>query len=286
MKAEKQEQVKNKLSMKVTSMSLDKEDLKAFCDILQEKANASAEIEVPLFQQNQQTDEEYKANLETLRKSFKLNFTLNGKNGVQLWGKAEDVFSSVNFPDDVVSLYVDSENTLKHGYNYYPHNSFKVFFDFSKPNVFDFDLMPSHSTPNESNIEVSGYNPTWVNGVFHELKMFIDNRSSTLSIVHNHSIYDMLLWVVGLPVSFWLCNKLSPEIDAAFSVDNTFFTNALYLYVFVITLICFRIMFHYVRWVCPLVEFRYKNSKVVAHRLVIFGLNLGWLGTIIYDMLT
>jgi|GEM_PF-2154682 len=284
MESTRQPKINNRLKMDISSLSLDKDDLRKFCDILQERAHSAAEIEVGLFEKREQTDEQYAENIKTLRESFNLNITISGKNGEELWGTIEEVFDSVNFPEEVKSLYVDSESTLRHVHNYYPHNSFTIFLDFNKPKIFDLSLMPSHGTPNESNIEVKGYDATWVNGVFSELKKFIDYRSSTLSVVHSHSIYDILLWVLGFPVSFWVCSKFSTQIESVFSSTNAFATSALYLYTFVATLFIFRVLFHYLRWVCPLVEFRGKGNKMLAHRAVLAILTIGWFGQFIYDI--
>ena len=280
-----QPKINNRQKMNISSLSLDKDDLKKFCNILQERSYSAANIEVGLFQKVEETDEQYEANKKTLRESFELKITVSGKSGVELWGTIDDVFKSVNFPEEVKSLYVDSESTLRYVHNFYPHNSFKIFLDFNKPRIFDFSLTPSHSTPNESNIEVKGYDATWVNGVFNELKMFIDQRSSTLSIVHSHSIYDILLWILGIPISFWVCYKFSTQIEAVFNHKNVFITSALYLYVFVATLFGFRVLFHYLRWVCPLVEYRSKDNKMIAHRAVFVILSIGWFGQFIYDIL-
>lgn len=284
MESVKQPKINNRQKMNVSSLSLDKDDLRKFCDILQERANSAAEIEVGLFQQNEQTNEQYQTNKQTLRESFQLKVTISGKEGEELWGSIEEVFGSANFPEQVKSLYVDSESTLRHVHNYYPHNSFKIFMDFNKPKIFDLSLLPSHSTPNESNIEVQGYDATWVNGVFSELKKFIDNRSSTLSIVHSHSVYDILLWLLGFPLSFWVCSRLSNHIEAVFGNTNAFATSALYLYAFVATLFIFRVLFHYLRWVCPLVEFRSKDNKMLAHRALLSVLSIGWFGQFAYDI--
>ena len=246
--------IKNHQKMDVSSLSLDKDDLRRFCDILQERANSAADIEVGLLQKNEQTDEQYKAILATIRESFQLKITIEGKDGEELWGSIEEVFGSVNFPEQVKSLDVDSGSTLRYVHNYYAHNSFKILLDFSKPNIFDLSLLPSHGTPNESNVEVEGYDTTWVNGVFNEIKVFIDNRTSALSFVHNHSVYDILLWVLGFPLSFWVCSKFTNLIESGLGSHNAFIVSALYLYTFVATLFVFRVLFHYLRWVCPLVE--------------------------------
>ncbi|HHF3091924.1 TPA: hypothetical protein ACPJ00_000787 [Vibrio diabolicus] len=275
--------IKSRQKMQISSLSFDKDELRRFCDILQERANAAAEIEASLFLQNDQTQEEYERNLVTLRESFTLKITIAGTNGEELWGTISEVFDSVNFPENVKSLYVDSQSTLKHVHNYYPHNYFVVFLDFSKPKVLDFSLLPSYGTPNESNLEVSGYDATWVNGVFSELKNYISSKSSTLSVVHRHSIYDVLLWFMGFPLSFWICSRFSPYIENL-KISSVFFESALYMYSFVATLFVFRLLFHYLRWVCPLVEFRLANNKMLMHRAIFGVLSVGWFGQFAYDL--
>lgn len=284
MESTKQPQIKNRQKMYVSSLSLDKDDLRRFCNILQERANSAAELEVDLFPRDDQTDEQYEANLQTLRESSQLKVNVSGKDGEELWGSIDEVFESVNFPEQVNSFYVDSETTLKYIHNYYPHNSFKILLDFNKPKIFDLSLMPSHGTPNASNVEVQGYDATWVNGLFSEIKKFIDNRSSSLSFVHHHSIYDILVWLFGLPLSFWFCSKLAASIESAFGGNNAFVISALYLYVFLVSLFVFRLLFHYLRWVCPLVEWRSKGSRLLTHRAILAVMSVGWFGQFLYDI--
>ena len=57
------------------------------------------------------------------------SFIFNGK---ELYGTISEVFDSVNFPENVKSLYINSEIRLKARYNYTPKNHFKLFIDFSK----------------------------------------------------------------------------------------------------------------------------------------------------------
>lgn len=284
MKPNREPKVNNRKRMDISSLSLDKEDLRKFCDILQDRANSAAEIEVGLFPQKDQTDEQFEASKLTLRESFKLNITVTGIDGDEHYVTIEDVFSSTNFPERIKSLYVDSDSTLRYVHNYVPQNLFKIFLDFTKPKIFDLSLLPHSRTPNESYIEVAGYDATWVNGVFSELKSFIEKRASTLSKVHNHSIYDILLWILGFPLSFWFCSKASDYIENSFGAGNSFVTSALYLYTFVASLFIFRILFHYLRWVCPLVEFRSKNNKVIVHRALLTILTVSWIGQFIYDI--
>ncbi|MEJ8678438.1 hypothetical protein P0C22_07685 [Plesiomonas shigelloides] len=279
-----QPRISNRQKMNISSLSLNKDELRRLCNILQERANSAADIEVSLFHINGQTEEQYQENIKTLRNSFQLNITICGFSGEELWGSIDEVFDSVNFPEHVKSLFIDSESTLRVIHNFYPHNAFKIFLDFNKPKIFDLSLLPNNGTPNESSLEVKGYDPTWVNGVFNELKTFIANRSSTLSVVHNHSVYDILLFTLGFPLSFWVCSKVSLSIDKVFGGDNTFVTSALYLYTFISTLFIFRILFHYLRWVCPLVEYKTSNNKMLIHRSLLATIIIGCIVNFITDI--
>lgn len=261
--------VKNRLKSKIKSLSLDKEDMRKFCKILQERTYAAAEIEVQKFNRGEKNEAELNKALQTLREGFELRLTVAGIAGEELYGSIEEVFNSANFPEQVKSLYVNSEHVLVALHNYYPLNSFEIFLDFSKPSIFDFSLMPSLGTPNESNYEVRGYDATWVNGVFSEITKFINQRSSTVSIVHNHSVYDFLLWFIGFPLAFWTCFRLSSLIESLDSSFNNFIISAVYFYSFIAALFLFRILFHYLRWVCPLVEYKVNSNKIIGHRTIL-----------------
>ncbi len=276
--------INNRQKMKVNSLSLDRDEFRRLCDILQERANAASEIEVGLYPRGDSTQEEHDANLDVLRSGFELKITVSGTGGEELWGTIDDVFGSANFPEQVGSFYVDSGTTLKAVHQYSVQNFFTIFLDFTKPKIFDFSLLPNLGTLNESNIEVRGYDATWVNGVFSELKKFIDEKSSALSVVHKHSIYDIFLWILGFPISFWVCFIFSDNIETAFSQTNIFAINALYLYAFIASLFLFRILFHYLRWVCPLVEFRTNSNLILVHRAFLAVIIIGWVGQFGYDM--
>lgn len=278
-----QANIHNRLRSKISSFSINKEGLYEFCKLLQERSNAAGEIESRLFDKGKRTDEEYKEALITLRESFKLHLTVSGFSGEELYGSIDDVFGSVNFPKNVKGLFVNSAHILKDRHSYNPQNSFMVYLDFSKPEIFDFSLMPSQGTPNESNFEVQGRDATWVNGVFSEINKFLKQYESKLSFVHNHSIYDVLLWVFGFPIAFQTCYKLSFFIESAKTSAGAFFSSALYFYCFIAVLFLFRILFHYLRWICPLVEYKTERGARVAHRVFLASIFFALIKTYVVD---
>ena len=173
---------------------------------------------------------------------------------------------------------------LKARYNYVVRNSFDLFLDFSRPDVFDFTIMPSHRTPNGSNVSVQGYDATWVHGVFHESQDYFETHRASLRWIHRSSVYDLFLWVVGLPFAFWTCFKVSPLLPHVDSTISQFLRSAVYVYLFFIALYGFRALFHYFRWIFPITEFRHPKSNNLAHRAVLSALVMGIVSKVVYDI--
>jgi len=223
--------LRNRLTQKLISCSFSKDDLIRLCQILEERNNAASELEVKYCDSLNKNNQDISDKIRLLRDSFGIQVTINGMDGEELYGSIADVFNSPNFPEKVKSLYVNSESTLKALYNWYPRNSFELYLDFTKPDLFDFSVVPSDRTPNASNLIVSGYDATWANGVFNEIIKYIEKKPTSLHVLHYHSIYDLLLWLMGLPLGFWTAYKSSKFIESLFGQFSTFVQNAAYLYI-------------------------------------------------------
>jgi hypothetical protein len=252
---------------RIRSFSVGKPELNRLLDLLQERSSAAAELEISRWVKPEiKTDEEFEADKIKVRDGFILRPTVTGIDGRELFGTVSELFASPNFPDEVGRLYVNTEIPLKSKYSYQPANSFQLFLDFGKPAIFNFSIMPSSETANESSFSVDGRDATWVNGVFSEVVKFIMQRSSTHSWIHRHSAYDLLLWLIGYPIAFWLCLKAAPLISLLVGSSSEFLRAAAYFYVFIISIFTFRILFHYARWIWPLVEYRSEHNKTLQHR--------------------
>ncbi len=277
--------IRNRLTRKINSFSANKENLLKLFKILQDRSYAAGDIEVTHFKQMNQSDEEYEKNKETLKDAFELKLTVMSTDGQELWGSISDIFDSPNFPDDIKSIYVASDTALQVTYNWPTRNSFKLFLDFTRPKPLDLSFLPSQATPNESNITVEGYDATWVHGVFNEFNNFIDKYNAKLTWIHMHSIYDLLVWAMGLPFGFWVVYKLSPFLNNIFGTFSVFVQSASYVYIFLASLIGFRLLFHYARWIWPMVEYQSLKSTALKHRVTLGAIILGLVSSIIYDIL-
>jgi len=274
--------VKNKLQKPIDSLEITKEELKRFLQILQERANSACEFECNHIESFIKAEDLEKSK-DDLRSCSTLKISLTGNDGVELFGNIEEVFTSLSFPEQIKSIYLNSELLYKSKFNYIPRNQFKIYFDFRKPKVLDFSFQPSDKTPNESMFSVEGYDSTWVNGVFSEIDNFIKKHSSRFSGVHKNSIYDLIVWLLGLPLGFWTCFKLSNSISRFFT--SKFLTSALYVYVFFLSLIILRILFHYFRWLYPKVQYKTKKDISLIHRGLFLTITIGIIGSFLYDLI-
>lgn len=272
----------NKLRKPIESLIINKGELLKLLHILQERANSACDIECNHIESFAKAEDLEKSKKDLRSCSF-LKITITGSEGEELFGTIDEVFSSLSFPEQVYAIYLNSELLYKSQFNYIPRNRFEVYIDFRKPKVLDFSFDPSEKTPNDSNFSVEGFDNTWVNGVFREIDKFIDRKTSRFHKIHKTSFYDLIVWIIGLPMSFWVCAKLSTFITVTFS--SIFLQNALFVYMFLLTLLTLRVMFHYFRWLYPKIEYDTKRSSSRIHRGFLITITIGIIGAFLYDII-
>lgn len=274
--------VKNRLFKPIDSLIINKADLYKFLQILQERANSACDIECNHVE-SFIPSENLEKSKEDLRSCSTLKITITGHDGEELFGSINDVFESLSFPEQIKSIFLNSELLYKSRFNYFPRNRLELFIDFGKPKVLDFSFSPSDKTPNDSSFIVEGYDNTWVNGVYREIDNFFEKRSSKISGIHKNSIYDLFLWILGVPIGFWTCFKMASIIQQAFI--NSFLQSALYVYIFFLSLLIFRILFHYFRWLYPKIQYKSSNDLSIIHRGFFYTIAIGLIGKFLYDMI-
>lgn len=276
------------LSQQITACTFSKDDLKTLCEILQESSYAAAEEEITNYTPLDRSPEQIFEDRETLRLGFELQVTVRGTDDKVLFGTIPAVFNSPRFPDKVKTLYINSELDLKNLHNWSPRNRFELLLDFTKPELFNLSLSPSTSTPNASNILVAGLNSDWVSGVYRKVTDFINEKRTRRGFFHRHSIYDLLLFFLGIPFAFWMAYKLSGWIDSLFGKFSVFVQNGAYVCLFFLMINLFKILFDYARWVFPIVEYKSSADTVRKHRYIlgvaVVGGLTGAFGNSLYDL--
>lgn len=287
----------NSCQSQIYSFSVNKDELHALLKRLQKLNDAACKLEIDIlsnaFQKKDDREQaESKEHFEIYKKiipeGFILKATITGTDDRRLYGSIDDIFKSTIFPNQIKTVYINTEITLQTNYNYYIAHSFELTIDFSQPHPFDLSLLPSQPTPNQSQISVQGQNDTWTNGVFGEFNNFVRQHPSKMTWLHRHSVYDFLVWFVAFPISFWISYRLSDPLNQFFDNggnDLHFLLNAAYIYIFLISLLIFRILFNYARWIWPLVEYKSSKNIITGHRAIVTGISLSLLIAVIYDFI-
>ena len=273
------------LSEQIAACAFSKADLQALCERLQEWGDKASEEEIKHYQPLDRTPEQLLADVASLREGFKIKVTMQGIDDERIFGTIAAVFNSPRFPDKVKSLYINTQQNLKDLYNWLPRNHFQLLLDFTKPEIFNLSLSPSGSTPNASSIRVSGLDSTWVNGVYSEVTNFIKRKETRRRFLHRHSIYDWLILCGGFPFAFSIAYKLSGLINSLFGEHSGILKSAAYVYVFYFSLLLFRMLFDYARWIFPIVEYKESTDTAQKHRAILVLLVLGVFGNLLYDVL-
>ncbi len=272
------------LSQWIGACAFSKDDLETLCEMLQESSYAAADEEIRYYTPLDRSPEQIRADRETLKLGFELQVTVRGIDDKELFGTISAVFNSPSFPEKVKTLYIDSKLYLKNFHNWSPRNSFELLLDFTKSEILDLSLLPSVSTPNASNVLVTGLNSDWVSGVYRKVTNFVQVRGTRRGFLHWHGIYDLLLFLIGFPLAFWSVYKLSATIDNLFSGLSVFVQNGAYVFLFFIFLQIFRLLFNYAKWVFPTVEYKGQTETASKHRYILSGLIITVVGGLIYDL--
>ena len=273
------------LSQQITACAFSKDDLRILCEILQESSHAAAEEEIANYTPLDRPMEQILADREVLRLGFELQVTVRGTDDKVLFGTIPAVFSSPRFPDKVKTLHINSELDLKNLHNWPPRNRFELLLDFTKSELFNLSLSPSISTPNASNIFVTGLNSDWVSGVYRKVTDFIKQKRTRRGFFHRHSIYDLLILLLGIPFAFWIAYKSSGLINKTFGGFSVFVQNGAYVCLFFLMLNVFKILFDYARWIFPIVEYKSSTDTVRKHRYILGCLVIAVFGNFLYDLL-
>jgi hypothetical protein len=270
----------------IPSCSLDVQYFTKLYNSLVEINKEGAELEVNKFvKQIGQADDEFN-NLKDYAKSlYQVSIQIHGTNGEFIASGNGDIFKEANLPDSINRIVFDNSINYRQNLNREPQNKFIIVFDAQKPNVFDFSSNPSCSTPNSSFIQVLSQTQTWVNGTYQKIISSLNGRKNSANWLHQSCAYDLLLWFIAVPFSFYNLYKINKLASFLLSDSSTVFQVALYTYFFIASIFIFRMFFNYSRWVYPSVEFLTSvKSQSQKHRLFHNTILIATIGKLLYDL--
>ncbi len=134
-------------------------------------------------------------------------------------------------------------------------------------------------------LSIDSNNEQWFSAAKFRLTEFFDERKTGYDWLHRPAVYDVLLAVIGLPIAVWMTVRLTSvfkEIDSMSMIPRTL----VYIYIFYLTVLLFRLLFSYARWAFPKVEASSNiEAPQIGHRLLLGGIVLSIVGSFAYDVL-
>jgi hypothetical protein len=166
-----------------------------------------------------------------------------------------------------------------------PRNGVKLFFDFKKAPLIDWRNIVSAPTPNESKIEVRGYSATWVAAVFQGVLDRLHTENNWRQYIHAPFSYDVGLFILGLPLAFYVLSSTTRLLGDSPDALDPFVKYAFYLYIFLFTLVFFRLLLGYTRWVFPILELRGEHDISKVHRRFWYTVMTGIIAAVIANLI-
>ena len=213
-----------------------------------------------LAQQPSETIEDFNARKVQVYNSYVVSMTINRTNGESMYGNNEQFLDETNLPDQIRSIFF-STSAVPQSIGIAPVSRIVLFLDFTAPPIFDFSRLPTLPTPNESNFEIASDNEPLFAAARANLIDFFNERRTRVNWLHGGAVYDVGLYLVGIPFSLWAVYRASGVLSKYPSLQ-TIIEAAIYVYVFFIGLNLFRLFFGYSRWVFPKIELEVR--KIIA----------------------
>ncbi|UCC79382.1 MAG: hypothetical protein JSW64_14095 [Candidatus Zixiibacteriota bacterium] len=233
-----------------------------------------------------QSEKEFADQKKLIEESYKLEAIIFSFKGTLMLSQDDSIFDEKDMPSPISKIIFSNVEYYRRNIGLDPSYIIKIEFDFGKLRIFDLLTSPSRASYNSSTIEVKGEDEVWVVGATDKIRSKIKEAKNKYSIVHKESIYDVLIWLLVIPLAITNMHILERHLYKL--LDN--FTEPLkiliYFFVLLSILVLFRIFFNYTRWLFPYCELKLEEKKGPSfHRYIYGALCLGILVDVIVVVL-
>lgn len=232
------------------------------------------EIELArLVKSSEQTQENFEAYREDIRQNvFRILGTVEFDNDEVVHDVDPDIVKFDSEGPRIRLIYLSNITPYQQRVGVKPDHAFEVVIDLKNPPLLDATSVLSEPTSNGTRLSISGTRAGWQAGVEAVVRRNIARRRPVRTWLHGSFVYDMFLFVVGLPLAFYACWALGPVINNLLSETSSVVIGAAYLYVGFTAIWGYRIMFSYAKWAFPLAEITDQSGSPSHHRAIWWSL--------------
>ena len=267
------------------SCSLDFEFFKKLFSSLNDITKKAADLDIARLKKNpEQTEAEFDKLKEYARDLYKVTIQIFGSKGEYIVSDSSTIFSESNLPDSIDAIIFDNSMEFNFALKKEPRNKIKIEFDFRRPAIFSLFLTPSMATPNNSSINILGEDEMWVVAAQKTVADLIGKHKNKFGWLHRGFIYDLFLFILVLPLSFWSVFRIDQFIRLRELQVSSVFLVAFYIYFFILILNLFRLIFLWIKTAFPYVGLITPQKwRANVSRLGIIAIVLTIVFPIVYD---
>ena len=272
-------------SAPIKACRLRREDLARLYRIINDRQTEYGQTFVTqvLAQQPAETPEQFQERRTRVANAFVTTVNITGSNNEIVSGSGENFLASENIPENILTVFyttIGGPSAIGLPLEAV-QNKVTLLLDFSRPTIFDFTKLPTFATPNNSNLQISAASEAWFTTLNTRLTQLFIERRTRFDWLHRPGIYDLLLYVLGLPFALWIDYHFSPRIEQL--KLPAVLAAGVFVYLFLAGLFIFRGVFTYSRWVFPKIEIQSEASPPLRHRAVWLAIMIGVFGGAIWD---
>jgi hypothetical protein len=251
--------------------------------MLSAKADEAAQLQLPMLEKQEgENEDQFRSRYDGACDALRLVTKVIATTGDWKGGPNPLALEDESLPDHIAAVEFNSSLFFRAVTRMDAANCFVLTLDFTRSEILDLNNLYFQPTNNRSGATITGQNETWVNGVYKQLETFFEGKRTGYGWLHTRYAYDVLLQVIGFPLSFFFTYLMDRLLRPAMNLPDGLFV-ALYVYFVLVGLLAFRIVFNYAKWLFPLCELREQTPRAVGlHRTVLAGI-LGGFGTLVLD---
>jgi hypothetical protein len=188
-------------------------------------------------------------------------------------------------PKRIRRIVMSSLNPWRHAFSgQEPKKGVEFILDTAATPFLDWQQSVSSPTPVNSYVSVRG-EPQLANALFKELEDELAGKQRGFTFIHRAFVYDLGLWVFGVPVIFSLVRVLIEMPVFKFDEMGNFDRVFLIAFASILLLWAYRFVIAYAKWAFPVIELAGTRPKLVLHRTVLAAIGLGLLGNIVWQVI-
>jgi hypothetical protein len=271
----------------IRNIQLSLNDVNTISRRLVEAVDQNAETRIKELKRPEDwSQEKFEAEVSALRKNaFRVTVTISGKNGERIFGNAPDILTSANLPSTITSVFFTNNTAHETAFRFRAPEFFSLLLDFSKPPLLDGNNPVSSETPNNSNLSIEASQEAWIGDIQLKVKSVLDDNRVGRFGLHLSFVYDFLLWAMWIPLSVYLCFRISPLVSSTVGQVNIVLEAISYTWLICFSILVFRCLFGYTKWAFPTVELKENSARTQQHRRFWYAIMVALIGTLLADII-